>query len=118
MFPKTCGFLLAVDQTETWPTAVKICVDPDRPAAWDRPAHRALFIRLAASWNCPVVVMDSIGRGTLAFTPMGRIFDRGKSPEVFPLEGRALAVPSEDYGPDRQPPGQRIAAASFRWIDG
>ncbi len=117
MFPLACGFLLALDQTEAWPTAVKVCVDPGRPTAWDQPRHRALFVRLAASWNCPVVVMDSDGRGKLAFAPSGRIFERSARPDIFPLDGRALAVPADDYGPDRRSPAQRIAAAGFRWAD-
>lgn len=115
LFPADCGFILALDQLETWPTVVKVCAQADRPDAWDTPRNREIFLRLAASWNCPVVVIEGGVRGVLAFAPSGRIFDRADHPDVFPLEGRGLTVPAEDFDPDRRPPAQRIAEAAFSW---
>ncbi len=118
MFPADCGFMLSLDQLETWPTVVKVCAEPARPRAWDQPSHRQVFARLAAAWNCPVVVIEEGLRGTLAFAPGGQVFSREAHPEVFPEDGRALAVPAADYGPDRRPPMQRIAEAGFDWRNG
>ena len=115
MFPADCGFMLAVDQLEAWPTVVKVCADLGRPSAWDRPHWRALFTRLAAAWNCPVVVIEDGVRGAVAFAPSGRVYDRSADPAVFPEDGRELAVPAADYGPDRRPPAERIAEVGIRW---
>jgi hypothetical protein len=115
MFPAGCGFMLAVDQLETWPTVVKVCAEIGRPHAWDQPAWREIFRRLAAAWNCAVVVIEQGMRGRIAFAPSGRIYDRATDPAVFPAEGRELAIPAADYGSDRRPPAQRIADAAFRW---
>jgi len=115
MVPADCGFLLALDQVQTWPTVVKVCPDAARPRTWDAPRWRETFARLAAAWNCPVVVVEDGVRGAVAFAPSGRTYTRAEHPEVFPDEGRALAVPAADYGPDRRPPGERIAEAAFRW---
>ena len=115
MFPPDCGFMLAVDQLEAWPTVVKVCAETGRPNAWDQPQHRQVFARLAAAWNCPVVVIEEGVRGAVAFAPSGRVYVRTTDPEVFPEDGRELAVPGADYGPDRRPPAERIAEAGFRW---
>ena len=115
LFPADCGFMLAVDQIEAWPTVVKVCAETSRPRAWDQPAYRQIFQRLAAAWNCAVVVIEEGMRGVVAFAPGGRVYERGADPEVFPADGRELAVPAADYGPDRRPPADRIAQAAFRW---
>ena len=115
MFPADCGFMLAIDQTESWPTVVKVCAEAGRPQAWDQPQHREIFRRLAAAWNCAVVVVEEGLRGAVAFAPSGRIFDRIADAAVFPLEGRELAIPDADYGPDRRAPAERIAEAGFKW---
>ncbi|HEY2661267.1 MAG TPA: hypothetical protein VGI79_16220 [Caulobacteraceae bacterium] len=115
LFPPACGFLLALDQTETWPTVIRVCADPDRPSAWDTPPHRVLFTELASRWNCAVVVMDATGRGDLAIAPSGQVFSRFGNPDIFPQDGRMLAVPADHYGADRQPPAQRIEQASVHW---
>ena len=115
MFPADCGFMLAIDQTKTWPTVVKVCAEADRPHAWDQRQFREIFARLSAAWNCPVVVIEDGVRGAVAFAPSGRIYDRAADPEVFPQDGREIAVPASDYGPDRRPPAERIAEAGFSW---
>lgn len=109
MFPGLCGFLLALDQDATWPTVVKVCSARGADRAWDAPAYRAVFARLAAAWNCAVVVMGHDGRAELAFAPSGRVFEPAVNPEVFPLDGRALALPEAEYDADRRPPAARIA---------
>ncbi len=115
MFPTGCGFMLSLDQIETWPTVVKVCCDAARPNAWDQPAWRAIFAGLAEAWNCPVVIVEQGVRGAVAFAPSGRVFTRAEHPEVFPDEGRGLAVPGSDYGPDRRAPAVRIAEMQFAW---
>jgi hypothetical protein len=115
MFPPDCGFMLAVDQLETWPTVVKVCAVAARPDAWDQPRWRRVLSRLAAAWNCPVVVIEEGMQGAVAFAPSGKVYRRDCDPEVFPNEGRELAVPGADYGPDRRAPAERIAEARFRW---
>ena len=115
MFPPDCGFMLAVDQLETWPTVVKVCADRARPDAWDQPAWRVILSCLAGAWNCPVVVIEQGIRGAVVFAPSGRIYERSRHPEVFPEDGRELAVPGADYGPDRRAPAERIAEVGFRW---
>ncbi len=115
MFPADCGFMLAIDQTEAWPTVVKVCAEAGRSRAWDEPQHREIFLRLAAAWNCPVVVIEDGMRGAVAFAPSGRVYDRFADPAVFPEDGRELAVPVSDYGPDRRAPAERIAEAGFSW---
>ena len=115
MFPADCGFMLAIDQTETWPTVVKVCAEAERPLTWDLPHYREIFARLAAAWNCPVVVVEDGLRGAVAFAPSGRVYDRAADPAVFPEDGRELAVPAADYGPDRRAPAERIAEAGFSW---
>ncbi len=61
-----------------------------------------------------MVIEDGV-RGAVAFAPSGRVYDRSADPAVFPEDGRELAVPAADYGPDRRPPAARIAEAGFRW---
>ena len=116
MFPPDCGFMLALDQTEAWPTVVKVCCEAERPDAWDLPRWRTLFARLAEAWNCPVVIVEEGVVGAVAFAPSGRIYSRAEHPEIFPDEGRRLAVPGADYGPDRRPPAERMAEVGFSWF--
>ena len=118
LFPPDCGFLLALDQVERWPTVVKVCPDAARPLAWDTAANRRLFARLAAAWNCPVVVLEQGAHGVLAFAPNGRVYTRERDADVFPQHGRSLAVPGEDYDEDRRAPAERIAQAAFSWRAG
>lgn len=115
LFPADCGFLLELDRSETWPTVVKVCAKPDRAEAWDTPANRALFASIAAAWNCPVVVVGEGVRASHVFAPRGGCYSRAGRPEIFPHEGRGLALPLEDYGPDRRPPAERIAEVGFSW---
>jgi hypothetical protein len=115
MFPAGSGFMLALDQTESWPTVVKVCAEAGRPDAWDQPQHREIFLRLAAAWNCPVVVIEDDMRGAVAFAPSGRVYERVADPEVLPADGRELAIPASDYGADRRSPAERIAEAGFSW---
>lgn len=118
MFPPDCGFMLAVDKVESWPTAVMVCAAADRPGAWDQPHWRAIFSRLAKAWNCAVVAVtleDHLVRGLAAFAPSGRVYERDTHPEIFPADGRELAVPTADYDADYRPPIERIAEADFRW---
>lgn len=117
LFPGDCGFMLALDTTETWPTVVKVCADPLRPDAWDTPRHRALFAALAAAWNCPVAVVGEGVRASHVFAPTGGVYSRAERPEVFPHDGAGLALALEDWGPDRRPPAERIADAGFAWTD-
>jgi hypothetical protein len=117
LFPADCGFLLALDPTETWPTVVKLCPEPDRPDAWDTPRNRALFTRLAAAWNCPVAVIGQGVRASHVFAPTGAVYSRAERPEIFPNDGAGLALAPDDWGPDRRPPAERIAEAGFSWRD-
>ncbi len=114
MFPADCGFLLALDQDEAWPTVVKVCAKPASAVAWESPEYWAVFTRLAASWNCAVVIMRPDGRAATAIAPSGRVFRSESSPEVFPLEGRAVAIPAAEYDADRRPPSARIAEMAAR----
>jgi hypothetical protein len=115
LFPADCGFLLAAEVTAAWPMLVKVCAAPERPDAWDRPAHRALFLRLAAAWNCPVVVIGEGLLGSHVFAPSGRSYARADHPEVFPNGGAGLQLEFEDYLPARLPPAEQIAQAHFSW---
>ena len=115
MFPPDCGFMLSLDQTETWPTVVKVCCDAARPDAWDQPRWREIFAGLAEAWNCAVVIVEAGVRGAVAFAPSGKVFSRAEDPGIFPDEGRGLAVPALDYGPDRRAPVERIAQSGFGW---
>jgi hypothetical protein len=115
MFPAQAGFLLTIDNVATWPTTVNVCPDPATPDAWDTPRNRAIFQKLAAAWNCSVSVT---GEGTVArhvFTAAGGSYAPQDRPELFHDGGRALALTEDDFGPDRRPPGQRIAEAGFGW---
>ncbi len=115
MFPPDSGFMLALDQVEAWPTVVKVCCDPARPDAWDQPQWRAVFSALAGAWNCLVVIVEEGVRGAVAFAPSGGVYTRAQHPQMFPDDGRGLAVPAADYGPDRRAPAERIAEAEFSW---
>ncbi len=117
LFPPDCGFLVELDPSPAWPTAVKVCPDPARPQAWDTPANRALFGRLAAAWNCPVVIVDEGVRASWVFAPTGGVYSRAERPELFPQEGAGLALALSDWGEDRRPPAERIAEAGFSWRD-
>jgi hypothetical protein len=117
LFPADCGFMLALDPSETWPTVVKVCAEAGRPDAWDTPANRALFAALAAAWNCPVAVIGEGVRASHVFAPMGGFYSRAERPELFPHDGAGLALGADDWGPDRRPPAERIAAAGFHWRD-
>jgi hypothetical protein len=115
LFPADCGFLLALDPAEAWPTVVKVCAEAARPDAWDSPRNRALFSALASAWNCPVAILGEGVRASHMFAPMGGVYSRAEHPDLFPGDGLTLALPLEDYGPDHRPPAQRIAEAAFRW---
>ena len=117
LFPADCGFMLALDPAETWPTVVKVCSEPTRPDAWDTPRNRRLFSRLAAAWNCPVAVIGEGVRASHVFAPTGAVHSRAERPEIFPHDGAGLALAPGDWGPDRRPPAQRIAEAAFSWRD-
>ena len=115
LFPADCGFMAALDTSETWPTVVKVCTDPRRPDAWDTPRNRALFGALAAAWNCPVAVIGEGVRATHVFAPAGGVHARAERLDLFPHDGRGLTLAPEDWGPDRRPPAERIAEAAFSW---
>ena len=117
LFPAGCGFLLALDPAETWPTVVKICAEERRPNAWDTPRNRRIFAALAAAWNCPVAVVGDGVRASLVFAPRGGVYSRAERPELFPGDGVRLALTLDDYGPDHRPPAERIAEAGFSWAD-
>lgn len=114
LFPADCGFLLALDPADAWPTVVKVCVEAGRPGAWDTPRNRELFARLAAAWNCPVAVIGEAG-ATHVFAPAGGAYSQSERPEIFPHDGAGLALGLEDWGPDRRPPAERIGEAMFDW---
>jgi hypothetical protein len=114
LFPADCGFLLALDPAPTWPTVVKVCVEADRPDAWDTAGVRALFARLAAAWNCPVAVIGEAGASHV-FAPTGGVYSRAERPEIFPHDGAGLALGLDDWGPDRRPPAERIGETRFDW---
>jgi hypothetical protein len=115
MFPAECGFLLALDPAKTWPTVVKVCAEASRPDAWDTPRNREIFARLAAAWNCPVAVVHEGVRASHVFAPRGGVYSRAERPDIFPNDGGGLALTLDDYDPDRRPPVQRIAEATFSW---
>lgn len=115
LFPVDCGFLLALDPAPAWPTVVKVCVDAERPDAWDTPQTRTLFARLAAAWNCPVAVIGEAAGATHVFAPMGGVYSRAERPELFPDDGAGLALPLDAWGPDRRSPAERIAETPFDW---
>lgn len=115
LFPADCGFMLALDPSETWPTVVKVCPQAGRPDAWDTPANRNLFARLAHAWNCPVAVIGEGVRASHVFAPTGGVYSRAQRPEIFPHDGAGLALGPDDWGPDRRPPAERIAEAGFGW---
>lgn len=115
LFPPDCGFLVELDPSPVWPTAVKVCPAPGREDAWDTPANRALFARLAAAWNCPVVVVGAGVRASHVFAPTGRVYSRAERPEIFPHDGAGLALAADDWGADRRPPAVRIAESGFSW---
>lgn len=115
LFPADCGFMLALDPSESWPTVVKVCAEPGRPDAWDTPDNRRLFARLAAAWNCPVAVIGEGVRASHVFAPTGGVYSRAERPEIFPNQGAGLALQLEDWGPDRRPPAVRVAEAGFSW---
>ena len=117
LFPADCGFLLALDPAEAWPTVVKVCPEAGRPDAWDTPRNRRLFSRLAAAWNCPVAVIGEGVKASHVFAPTGGAYSRAERPELFPHDGAGLALAPHDWGPDRRPPAQRIGEASFSWAD-
>jgi hypothetical protein len=117
LFPADCGFMLALDPAETWPTVVKVCAEASRPDAWDTPRNREIFARLAAAWNCPVAVIGEGVRASHVFAPMGGVHSRTERPEIFPHDGAGLALGPGDWGPDRRPPAERIAEAAFDWRD-
>jgi hypothetical protein len=115
LFPADCGFMLALDTTETWPTVVKVCTAPGRPDAWDTPRNRTLFASLAAAWNCPVAVIGQGVRASHVFAPTGGVYARAERPDIFPHDGAGLALSAEDWGRDRRAPAVRIAEAGFGW---
>jgi len=115
LFPADCGFLLALDPAETWPTVVKLCVEAWRPDAWDTPRNRRIFSRLAAAWNSPVAVIVEGTGATHVFAPAGGVYSRAERPELFPHDGGGLALDLEHWGPDRRPPAERIGEATFDW---
>ncbi|CAN7528985.1 hypothetical protein LJR219_003732 [Phenylobacterium sp. LjRoot219] len=115
LFPPDCGFLVELDPSPAWPTAVKVCPAPGRPDAWDTPRNRTLFASLAAAWNCPVVIVGEGVRASHVFAPTGRVYSRDQRPEIFPHDGAGLALSADDWGPDRRPPAERIAEAGFSW---
>jgi hypothetical protein len=118
LFPKACGFLLSLPQAQVWPAMVILAPDPAAPDAWNRPAPIAFLLRLSAAWNCAIgVVAAAEGQGmrlTHALTPMGGLYDHHAHPQVFPGDGASLSLSSEDYGPDRRPPYERMAEVQFR----
>ena len=63
-----------------------------------------------------MVIVEEGVVGAVAFAPSGRIYSRAEHPEIFPDEGRRLAVPGADYGPDRRPPAERMAEVGFSWF--
>ena len=115
LFPADCGFMLALDTAETWPTVVKVCAEAARPSAWDTPRNRALFSGVAAAWNCPVAVIGPGVRASHVFAPTGGVYARAERPEIFPNDGAGLALALDDWDPDRRPPAERIAQAGFGW---
>jgi hypothetical protein len=117
MFPGGCGFLLTIDDVKSWPTTVNVCVDPKTPDAWNTPRNRALFAKLAATWNCSVAIVGEGSKARHVFTPSGRSYSRAARPDLFPHDGLALSLQESDFGPDRRPPIQRITENPFRWED-
>lgn len=113
LFPASSGILVTMENLSTWPTSVFIHPPADRPDAWDTPRNRAVFAGLAASWNCSVVVVREGPDARVIFAPSGRVYTREEHPQVF-VNG-AIALPIEDFGPDRRPPEQRIPEQQFNW---
>lgn len=115
LFPADCGFLVTIDNVTSWPTTVNVCVDLARPDSWDTPRNRALFARLAETWNCSVAIVGEGAKARHVFAPNGGSYSRADRPDIFPDDGAALALNEADFGPDRRPPIQRITEQPFRW---
>jgi hypothetical protein len=115
MFPADCGFLLTIDNVATWPTTVNVCVDPKTPDAWDTPRNRAIFAKLAATWNCSVAIVGEGAKARHVFAPSGADYAKAERPDIFPHDGLALSLLESDFGPDRRAPIERIKEFPFRW---
>lgn len=115
LFPASCGFLLTIDNVATWPTTVNVCVDPKTPEAWDTPRNRAIFAKIAATWNCSVAIVGEGAKARHVFAPSGADYSKTARPDIFPHDGLALSLLESDFGPDRRPPIERIKDFPFTW---
>ena len=108
MYPATAGFVVSLSGVE-FPRLLTLTWDPGRPTAWDTPANRAAFFRIAARLNAAVVIGEA-KHAHLVFTPIGVTLSREEYPLFF--TDRTVGVPLACFLPERPTP-QEFAARLF-----
>jgi len=116
--PADCGFLLAFNRPDLFPSVVTVHPDPKRPDAWQNLWAQTVFAHLAEQWNCLVAVGQAPGTSHI-FCPNGtRLTLADYSPEqraVLARDDGFIGAPSYTFGPDRRPLLERLAETSFTW---
>jgi hypothetical protein len=112
--PARCGFLLAFNNPQVWPTVVTVHVDPARPDAWRTPWAQTVFATLAERWNC-LVAIGQVPLTTFIFCPDSSRIDVRDHPALMSVEKGTVAAPGFVFGPDRRPLMERFRETRFSW---
>jgi hypothetical protein len=116
--PADCGFLLAFNRVDQWPSVVTVHVDAQRPDAWRNPWAMTVFGALAEQWNCLVAIHQAPLTSHI-FCPNGSMMtiadydEKGRATLV--REDGFIGAPEYVFGPDRRPLIERLQETSISW---